>query len=295
MFKKYLQHAFVRNAISLYGIQVAGYILPLLTFPYLARVLGKEKFGLIAWSQAFVGYFLTITEYGFNFSVVREVSLSRNDPAKLNRIYTSAMAARFLLMAGCFVVMAIIIPLVPKFQAEWRLFYIGFLAVVGMALFPQWLFQGIERMGYITIREVGARFFGLLVVFVLVRTSDDYPVGCGDYVRQHGFGRPDWTALRGKADRRQIHPRHVGGSLQVLREGWHVFLSTASITVYTKSNVVILGLIGTVSEIGVFAAALRLIDATKVLVFPMSGSIYPHVSRLAGESRPRQLPSSERA
>lgn len=279
----------MRNALSLYGIQVASYLLPLLTFPYLARVLGKEKFGLIAWSQAFVGYFMTITEYGFNFSVVRDVSISRNDPTKLNRIYTSAMAARFLLMLGCLVIMTAAVFAVPKFRAEWPLYYINFLSVVGLALFPQWLFQGIERMGFITVREIGARVLGLLFVFVLVKTSSDYLWAA---LIMSGS-----TALAGLIGLLYVEKltgvRFTGTSgkeiWQVLREGWHVFLSTASITLYTRSNIVILGLITSEAEVGAFAAAGRIVDSAKVLVFPLTNSIYPHISRLATESRPQAV------
>ena len=289
MFKRFTRHAFVRNALSLYGIQVASYLLPLLTFPYLARVLGKEKFGLIAWSQAFVGYFMTITEYGFNFSVVRDISISRNDPAQLNRIYTSAMAARFLLMLGCLAVMTVAVFAVPKFRAEWALYYINFLSVVGLALFPQWLFQGIERMGFITVREIGARVLGLMFVFVLVRSSSDYLwaalIMSGSTAVAGLIGLLYVERLTG------VRFTSTSGKeiWQVLREGWHVFLSTASITLYTRSNIVILGLITTEAEVGAFAAAGRIVDSAKVLVFPLTNSIYPHVSRLASESRPQAV------
>ena len=289
MFKRFTRHAFVRNALSLYGIQVASYLLPLLTFPYLARVLGKEKFGLIAWSQAFVGYFMTITEYGFNFSVVRDISISRNDPVQLNRIYTSAMAARFLLMLGCLAVMTVAVFAVPKFRAEWPLYYINFLSVIGLALFPQWLFQGIERMGFITIREIGARVLGLLFVFVLVRSSSDYLwaalIMSGSTAVAGLIGLLYVEKLTG------VRFTSTSGEeiWQVLREGWHVFLSTASITLYTRSNIVILGLIATEAEVGAFAAAGRIVDSAKLLVFPLTNSIYPHISRLASESRPQAV------
>ena len=280
MLRRFTQHAFVRNALSLYGIQVASYVLPLLTFPYLARVLGAEKFGLIAWSQAFVSYFLTITEYGFNFSVVRQVSLARDRPEELNSIYSAAMAARFLLLFGCFALLTGIVAAVPKFRAEWLLFYINFLTVVGVALFPQWLFQGLERMGFITVREIGARIIGLLFIFLLVRTSQDYlwaaAVMSGSTAIGGLIGLLYVPKLTGVRFTKTSWPEIV----TVLREGWHVFLSTASISVYSKSNVVILGLMAPQAEVGVFAAAQRLVEAAKLLVFPMTNSLYPHVSRL---------------
>jgi len=283
---RFTKHAFVRNALSLYGIQVASYVLPLLTFPYLARVLGKEKFGLIAWSQAFVGYFLTVTEYGFNFSVVREIAVSRDDPHQLNRTYTSAMAARFLLMLGSLAVMTAAVFLTPQFRAEWPLFYINFLTVVGTALFPQWLFQGLERMGFITVREIGARVLGLCFVFILVRTSQDYLWAAAIMSGSTAIGGLIGLLYVEKLTKVRFTRTSWPEIWHVLREGWHVFLSTAAISVYTKSNIVILGLVAKEAEVGVFAAAMRLVEAAKLLVFPMTNSLYPYVSRLG---RPEAL------
>ncbi|MDQ6676350.1 MAG: flippase [Acidobacteriota bacterium] len=289
MLARLTKHPIVRNALSLYGIQLASYVLPLLTFPYLARVLGTGKFGLIATSQAFVGYFLVITEYGFNFSVTREISVARDDSQQLCRIYTSAMAARVLLMLGSLLLMTAIVFSFPKLRADWAVFYISFLTVIGSALFPQWLFQGLEKMGFITVREIGARLIGLLTIFFLVRTSADYlwaaAVMSGSsavaglvgllYVEKLTgvrFTTTSWREIR-----------------QLLREGWHIFLSTAAITLYTRSNLFVLWLVASDAEAGMFAAASRLIEAAKGLVFPMSTSIYPHISRLAVESRPKAV------
>ncbi len=285
MLARLTKHAFVRNAISLYGIQVAGYVLPLITFPYVAGILGKEKFGLITWSQAFIAYFQTVTEYGFNFSVVRDISIHRDDPAKLNSIYSAATAARFLLMLLSLAVMSIIVFSVPKFRAEWALMYIGFLAVIGLAAFPQWLFQGMERMGYITVREIGARLLGLMVVFILVRRREDYlwaaAIMSGSTAIAGIIGLlyvPKLTGVRFTS----VSWEEIW---RVLVEGWHIFLSTASINLYTRSNLFILGFVGTEAEVGIYAFASRWVETAKALVFPMSNSIYPHVIRLAADSR----------
>jgi PST family polysaccharide transporter len=279
------KHAVVRNALSLYGIQVAGYILPFFTFPYVARVLGASKFGLIGWAGAFMGYFLVITEYGFNFSVTREVSIHRDDLTTLCRIYTSAMAARMLLMVASFGLMAAIVFSVPKMHAEWPLFFISYLTVVGSALFPQWLFQGLEKMEYITIREVGARVIGLMTIFFLVRQESDYlwaaAIMSGSTAVAGAIGLLYVRRLTGVHFTR-TSLAEIG---RTFTDGWHVFLSTAAIKVYTTSNIVILGFIAKDTEVGYFTSASRLIDAAKGLVGPLSTAIYPHISRKAAESR----------
>ncbi|MCU1260918.1 MAG: polysaccharide biosynthesis protein, partial [Bryobacterales bacterium] len=285
MLRRFLQHAVVRNALSLYGITIAGYVLPLLTFPYLARVLGPGKFGLIQGAGAFMGYFLVITEYGFNLSVTREVSIHRDNIDTLCSIYTSAMAARMLLMVVSFAAMAAIVLAVPRLRMEWPLFFISFLTVVGSALFPQWLFQGLERMEYITVREVGARFIGLMTVFVLVRREADYlwaaAIMSGSTAVAGAVGLLYVRRLTGVG----LTRTSAAEVRRTLAEGWHVFLSSAAIKIYTTSNTVILLFIASNAEVGYFTSASKLIEAAKNLISPLSTAIYPHVSRKAAGSR----------
>ena len=280
-----LRHAVVRNALSLYGIQFAGYILPLFTFPWIARALGPEKLGLVSWAAAFSMYFQTLTEYGFNFSATREIALYREDQAHINRIFTATMAARFLLLLFSFGVMAAIVFAVPKMRAEWPVFFISFLSPVGAALFPQWLFQGLERMGYITVRELGARIIGLMAIFVLVRSEKDYlwaaAVMAGSNAIAALVGLLYAPAQTGVKFTR-ISLADLG---RTYREGWHLFLSTAAMTLYTRSNTFILGFVASEAAVGAFAAASRLVEAAKSMVFPLSTAIFPHVSRLGKDSR----------
>src|SRR6202042_152120 len=104
------------NVLSLYGVQVASYIVPLLTIPYLARVLGANGWGLVAFAQSFGSYFALLGEYGFALSATREVARHRNDRDKLTDIFAGVLGAKTLLAAASIVVAIMVRWWVPVFH-----------------------------------------------------------------------------------------------------------------------------------------------------------------------------------
>ena len=87
----------LHNVISLSGLQVITYIFPIIILPYLFRVIGPEKFGLIAFAQAFVQYFMILTDYGFNVSATKEISLCIENKIKVCNVISAVMTIKTIL------------------------------------------------------------------------------------------------------------------------------------------------------------------------------------------------------
>src|SRR5580692_80375 len=99
--RKLLRSGVVHNVIALYGVQACTYALPLLTFPYLARVLGPSGWGVVVFAQAIGVVIASAVEYGFDISAARETSLQRNEPQKLSALISGVLGAKVLLALLC--------------------------------------------------------------------------------------------------------------------------------------------------------------------------------------------------
>jgi PST family polysaccharide transporter len=279
------RHRIARNAIALYGSQAANNILPWITFPYLTRVLGPEKWGLIGWSQEFIRYFIVISSFGFDLTATRQVAIHRDDPEKLSRIFSAVMIARALLAAGCFVAMLLIVEATPAMRPHLVLFMIAYLNVLGNVLFPQWLFQGLEKMGVVTAREIGTRLVGLLPTFLLVHGPQDYLWAA---TVQSGSGAVAALAgllMMGKYTTARFRLVSWSEILDQYKEGWHVFLSMAAMNLYGSSNRFILRFLSGDRGVGLLLVAQRLIDAANSVAIVLSISMFPYISNLAATRR----------
>jgi len=164
----------LENFLSLSVLQALNMLLPLLTLPYLVRVLGIENFGLINFAVATIMYFNILVSFGFELSATREISLHQNDSKKLSEIFSSVMVIKFFLALISFIILTILVLSINIFFQHALLYFITFGIVFGNLLFPSWFFQGMERMKYITYINVIVKVGFTLLIFAVVKTKDDY-------------------------------------------------------------------------------------------------------------------------
>jgi PST family polysaccharide transporter len=277
------------NIISLGVLQGANYILPLLTVPYLVRVLGPDYFGLLAFATATIAYFILITDYGFNLSATRQISINRDAPKKLEEIFSSVMMIKISLMFISFGLMAVLVFSFEKFSKHWEVYFITFGTVIGQVLFPVWLFQGMERMKYITYLNIGAKAFFTVCVFIFVKEKADYLLV--PLLTSMGFIVAGiWSLYLVKKEFGINFAWQTTGTLKFqLAEGWHVFFSSMAISLYTISTTFILGLFTNNTVVGYFAAADKIVQAVKGLYQPVSQAIYPLIGKKIHEDKQEGL------
>jgi PST family polysaccharide transporter len=178
---------------------------------------------------------------------------------------------------------------VPKFRSDWIIYLFAFGTVMGGALLPIWFFQGMEKMKYITFLNISAKLIFTISIFVFIKDAKDYiyvPL-----LNSLGFltaGISGLWIVR-KNFKVRFSRQNFKSIKYQLKEGWHIFISGVSVSLYTTSNIFILGLFTNNTIVGYYSAGERLIRAVQKLLAPLSSAVYPYVSKLAGESRENAL------
>ncbi|MGG5599552.1 oligosaccharide flippase family protein [Myroides sp. C8-3] len=269
----------LENFISLSALQLVGMILPLLTLPYILRVVGFEKYGIIVFAASLIAYFQSLTDFSFRITAVRDVAVFRNSTKKLNLIYSKVLIIKGLFLLVSLLIIGTIVFLVPSFyEYKWIYFYSSLL-LVGYALFPEWFFQGIEKMRYITYLNIGIKVFFTICIFVFIKKEDDYWIypllqGAG-YI---GAGIIGQFLLIKKYKLKLIWlPKKV--IFDTVKKNFPLFINQFVPTLYNNTSTFLLGLLGTKSMVGIYQAIMIIINISITIIDVFSRVFFPFLNR----------------
>lgn len=277
------------NFFSLSVLQFATYLAPLITVPYLVRVLGPEKFGLVAFANALIMGLTAFSDYGFRLSATRKISVFREDRPQRSRVFSSVLLIKFAFMTLGLLLLTALLAIVPKFRAEWILYIFAFGTVAGNVLFLDWFFQGLERMKYITVLSLVGRTIFVVAIFVFVREPAHYiyvPLFNSLGTLTVGLASV-WTVHR-RFDTRFSFPG-FDAVREELRDGWHVFLSVSTANIYTTGIPLILGFLAPYASVGYYTAGEKIVRAGTGMLEPFARAVYPHIGQLSSQSKEAAL------
>jgi PST family polysaccharide transporter len=271
----------VKNYLALLFIQGANFILPLIILPYLVRVLGSEKYGLIMIAQSVALFLTIIVDFGFNISATKEVAYLKNDKEKLSQFYWNIVFVKLILIIITFIILLGMIFFIDKFKLNPLVYLFSFGLVLGQAIFPTWFFQGIEKMQVITFVTVGAKLFFTISLFFVVFNPDDYlyvPIFNGlGFIISGLFG-----FIFSLQYVKFISPKLLQIK-DIIKNSSSLFFSNLAVSFYTSSNVIILGFFAGDSIAGIYSSMEKLILAIKSIYAPVYQAIFPNLSTKPNE------------
>jgi O-antigen/teichoic acid export membrane protein len=261
-------------------LQASAYLLPLLTIPYLARVLGAEAFGIYAVFICGQQYAAVVIDYGFNLSATREAALSHRDPARLASLYRAVSSVRLTLGGVAFILLSLV-SAHASVGAYRPAVWVSGVSAIGWALFPGWVLQGLERMAAVTAIQVVTRLAVASALVAWVRGPADLTIALLLYAAGTLAGGVGATLFVRVTLNLHMGWPDAASVRQVLHDGRDVFVSTLATSTYvTGAGLWVACLAGPI-EAGVFVAADKLVRAASAAFTPVWRGVYPALSHLS--------------
>ncbi|MEO0239688.1 MAG: flippase [candidate division WOR-3 bacterium] len=277
--------ALLENFSSLTALQFVNYVFPIITFPYLVRVLGVEKFGLLSFAQSFVAYFTLLTNYGFYLTGIQQIAIKREDKEESGKILASIIGAKIFLMILSFFIFSLIVFSFKKFRQDYTLYYFCFAIVLVETFTPYWFFRGIEKMRYITILTAISKAFYTAGIFLFVRRSEQvYLVPLISATSTLLVDIEAFRVIYLKFNYKFVIPRTKDIVYQ-LKDGFTIFMSQVAINLYTTSNTFILGILTNNTYVGYYAAAQKILSIILSLISLVQQTLYPYANRLVATQK----------
>lgn len=270
----------IENFSALAIIQFLNYLLPFITLPYLARVLTVEGYGVYIFSSSFISYFMIVVDFGFDLSGTREISINRDNNKKVSEIFSSILIIKFILalisLLSLFI-MLIFIP-IPALNNYWYIHILMFFMVFGNVMLSSYLYQGLEKMKFLTIFNVCIRVFFTLSIFLFIKNPDDLPLlvllnSIGNLV----VGLISLIIIIKVMKIKLILPTKDSIMIQ-LKKSTQFFWSRIAVSLYTTSNTFVVGLFLGPAAAGVFGSADKLFRAAVSLYQPLNNVLYPYIA-----------------
>lgn len=272
------------NIGSLSVVQFINFLIPLITLPYIVRVLGPSNYGVVSFAIAIVTYITLISDYGFNYTGVRDISVHRDNPEKVSYIFFSILYTKFLLFVISTSLMLILIINIKFFSEYISLYLILLLFVLGSLLYPIWFYQGLEKTKALPLINLIPKAIGVMMIFILVSHPNDLIIYAAIISITHlSVGIIAFVYSFRLTDLKLIKVRFNDIILQ-LAESKKLFMSNISTNLYTTTNVVILGLLTNETSVGIYSAADKIRIGLQGLIAPISQSVFPKLNYLKEKS-----------
>ncbi len=264
--------------MSLAVLQGLNYAVPLITLPYLVRVLQPSHFGLLSFAQGVVLYFDLFTDFGFNFSQTRAIAACRQAPESVSRIFWATIYAKTFLMCISAVALSVLVAFTPKLRETSSLYAVNFLYLIGTTFFPIWLFQGLERIKLAAALFGVARLLTIPALFLFVRHPQDYVIAGAIQASVEVTASILAWPLVFRRIGLSWHTPSIVDIRDTLKRAWPLFLSASAVQMSASSTIVILGFVAGKVEVGYFSAADKLIKASIAALNPLGQALYPHIT-----------------
>ena len=261
---------------------VMSLVFPLITFPYASRVLGPVYIGKVNFAQSIVSYFALVAALGISTYAVRESAKLRDDREKLSVFVKEVFSLNMISTVVSYILFALALAVVPAFESYRKLLCVCGASVLFTTLGMDWLYTGLEEFKYITVRSIVFQFISLILLFVFVRSKDDYLKYAGvSVVSSVGSNICNFLHARHFVDFK-IKARDLKKHLKPI---FTLFAMSAAVSIYTVLDTTMLGFIKGDEAVGIYTAATKINRMVIMMITAATAVLLPRLSYYADKDR----------
>ena len=277
------------NYVFMTILQVLNVCFYILIYPFVIRVLGAESYGLYAYAAALVMLFITFVSFGFDLPAAKRIAEHASDTGVKEQVLSEVTTAKILLEGIALVVFAVMFPVSAKMQASPVLFSIVFVQTLSNIFFPQWYFQGIQRMRVVTYIQVCFRLLSLPFIFWLLRAPEDLWIFALILTLCSVLGSlVAWWIIR---YREGLHVRLVplSDAWRSTREALPFFLSNATSALKEQGIVLLIGMFLGMTDVAIYDLANKIIIIPRTILSKLNDAIFPQMMAQPSASGRRKV------
>ena len=263
---------FIMNAI----LTMSSFIFPLITFPYVSRILLPEGTGKVSFATSVIAYFTLFAQLGIPTYGIRACAKVRDDRTELSRTAQEIFIINAVMTALTYIVFFFALAYIPRLQADKSLFIIVSTTLFFNAIGMDWLYKALEKYTYITITSIIFKFIALIAMFILIHHKSDYVIYGGISI----FAASASNVCNFFNVYRYIELRPVGhySFKQHFKPIFIFFAMSCATTIYTNLDTVMLGFIKTDIDVGYYNAAVKIKNVLLGIVTSLGTVLLPRAS-----------------
>lgn len=269
---KSIKYNFFMNVLS----TVTNLVFPLITYPYISRILSAEGLGKVSFATSIASYFIMFACLGIPTYGVRECAKVRDDKDKLSAVVQELLTLNILITIGSIVVFFILTISIPSFYEEKELMFLNIIYVFLNTLGINWLYTSLEQYTYITIRSILIKIISFFAIFLLIKESTDYII----------YASISIIAISGSNIFNLIHAKkyvdfsksHKFDLLRHMKPVTIFFIQSATLTLSNNIDTTILGVLSSNTQVGLYTTAIRVKSILLSVINSLSWVLVPRMT-----------------
>ncbi len=266
------------NYFSMTSLSIINSLIGLLLYPYLIRILGKDYYGLYVFALSITNFFIIFIRFGFSFPAMKEIIEKKNDLPQKNQTLSAVFTAKTILSLISILIFVPISIFVPIIQENLLIFTLCFLQIFSDCLFPQWYFQAIQKMKFVTIINVFFRLLTIPFIFIFIKSPEDIWIYALIVTSSVSLGAIAATYILWKSE--GVFPKFIPIKKlkKYFKEGLPFFWTSAMVVLKQESTTIIIGIFFKMSDVAIYDLANKIILFLRIITTNINSALFPKVT-----------------